>query len=185
MFPPALPVSVRFKNRVKYFMWVFCVFLDFGFIYSASFCHRASGFNYMFLFSVFLKIGTFFPPWLPTPSAEPPAFGDMLAHGSTFTQKLTNPSLWPQPSSPNPHTKPNLPPSQTTPGPRDSLCSSDLNRMIYSGQSCTAPLLCLSCKNPNQNLASASPHLALASWCKPRVVPLRPCTACVSPLLGK
>ena len=83
MFPPALPVSVRFKNRVKYFMWVFCVFLDFGFVCSASFCHRANGFNYMVLFSVFLKIGTFSPPWLPTPLprghlAVP---GDLLCFG--------------------------------------------------------------------------------------------------------
>ena len=98
-------------------MWVFCVFLDFGFIYSASFCHRANGFNYLFLFSVFLKIGTFSPPWLPTPLPRASSSWWHACHWSTFTHKLTNPSLWPQPCSPNPHTKPNLPWPQATPGP--------------------------------------------------------------------
>ena len=165
MFPPALPVSVRFKNRVKYFMWVFCVFLDFGFVCSASFCHRANGFTYMVLFSVFLKIGHSPLPACPPPSPEPPALVTRWLTGVHLLTSLPTPGyghnplhlmLTPSPICPRPR-----PPQGQVPGTRDTLCSSDPNRMIYPASPALCP--CLSCRNPNQNLALASPHLALAS----------------------
>ena len=128
-------------------------------------------------------------PDCPPPSPEPPALVTRWLTGVHLLTSLPTPryghnplhlTLTPSPICPLPR-----PAQGQVPGTRDTLCSSDPNRMIYSGQSCTVPLPLPLVQEPQSKSGLGFPSLGSSLLIQTYCVPLRPCTACVSPLLGK